>query len=224
MAGRPLSGRIFSWKWLALLSGLAVIGTPRAAASNVFNVYVGASYARSTLRARDSNPLPFSGSGPLDRFDRSDSGYQLSFGVRALELLGAEFDYFDLGSGSVSHVYSAANGPGAVTDATLAQRGEAAFAMLYLPVPVVDVYLKAGVDRITSELSAQFTPQGICTIGIGPCATQVLRLHAASTGLAYGAGAQWKLGDWGVRAEYERFSALGEHPGLVSVGVTWTIL
>ena len=37
-----------------------------------------------------------------------------------------------------------------------------------------------------------------------------------------GLGAQYKLGSWAVRAEYERFNAAGENPSLLSVGITWT--
>lgn len=205
-----------------LLMAGALAGVPRAHATNLFNVYVGAAYARSNLRAKDSSPIPFVGSGPLRAFNRSDSGYQFSLGARGLDLLGAEIDYFNLGSGGVSNAYGFPGSPGTVTGATLSQKGEAAFAMLYLPVPIVDVYLKAGLDRITSDLGARFTPPGLCSVGV--CAPQSLSLHATTTGLALGAGVQWKLGNWGLRAEYERFTALGEHPDLVSVGVVWTIL
>lgn len=208
-----------------LAAVLALMTIPPAHATNLFNLYVGAAYARSNLRAKDSNPIPFSGAGFLNRFDRSDSGYQFSLGARGLELLGAEIDYFDLGSGSVSNAYGFPS-VGTVTGATLSQKGEAAFAMLYLPVPVIDIYLKAGVDRITSNLGAEFTPASICFNGgvVGSCPTESLALHATTTGLALGAGAQWKFGNWGLRAEYERFTALGEHPDLVSVGVVWTFL
>ena len=41
---------------------------------------------------------------------------------------------------------------------------------------------------------------------------------------AAGAGVQWSFGNWAVRGEYERFDALGQHPDLLSVGVTWSIL
>jgi len=47
-------------------------------------------------------------------------------------------------------------------------------------------------------------------------------LDRTNTGFAAGAGAQFKLGSWAVRAEYERFNAAGANPSLVSLGVTWT--
>jgi hypothetical protein len=44
-----------------------------------------------------------------------------------------------------------------------------------------------------------------------------------TTAFAYGAGLQWTLGDWAVRGEYERFSAAGENPTLLSIGMTYWI-
>lgn len=211
---------------VTLLGATVLLALPQAhAATNLFNLYVGAAYARSNLRARDSNPIPFSGAGALNSFDRSDSGYQFSLGVRGLEMLGAEVDYFNLGSGSISNPYTPSY-VGSVSNATLSQKGEAAFALLYLPVPVIDIYFKAGVDRITSDLGATFIPQGLCgpVSGSSLCAMQSLALHKTTTGLALGAGAQWQFGNWGVRAEYERFTAYGGHPDLVSLGVVWTFL
>ena len=207
-----------------LVAAFALVPQARAA-TNVFNMYVGAAYARSNLRARDSSPIPFIGSGPLNSFDRSDSGYQFSLGARGLELLGAEVDYFDLGSGIVSNAYGAP-AVGTVSGASLSQKGEAAFGVLYLPVPIIDIYVKAGVDRISSDLGARFTPQGICTaVGtVGTCPSESLALHKTTSGLALGAGAQWQFGNWGLRAEYERFTAYGGHPDLVSLGVVWTFL
>ncbi len=225
MSGYPFFRRIALQATLALIAVAAAGGLPQAhAATNLFNVYAGAAYARSNLRAKDSNPTPFSAGGPLSAFDRSDSGYQFSLGVRGLELLGAEVDYFDLGSGNVSNPYTVPGNLGTFSGATLSQKGEAAFAMLYLPVPIIDIYLKAGVDRISSDLGAQFTPLIFCPAGSCSVPVEHLALHATTTGLALGAGAQWQVGNWGVRAEYERFTALGEHPDLISVGVVWTFL
>ena len=95
--------------------------------------------------------------------------------------------------------------------------------MLYLPVPIVDIYLKAGVDRISSKLSASYLPRGIFCPAIG-CQNESLAVSRTTTGLALGAGAQWQLGNWGVRAEYERFTAYGGHPDMISLGVVWTFL
>jgi hypothetical protein len=35
-------------------------------------------------------------------------------------------------------------------------------------------------------------------------------------------GAQYKFGSLAVRAEFERFNAAGEHPSLLTLGLTWS--
>jgi hypothetical protein len=42
--------------------------------------------------------------------------------------------------------------------------------------------------------------------------------------LAAGAGSQYKLGAFALRAEYEYFNTGGANSGLVSLGITWTFL
>lgn len=117
------------------------------------------------------------------------------------------------------------SGPGTLTDARMSQKGEAVFAMLYLPVPVIDVYLKAGIARLTTRLSIRTNfvscVSPLQSIGMAPVSGS---LDTTETAFAAGAGAQWKLGDWAVRAEYERFSSLGQHPDLVTLGVTRSFL
>jgi opacity protein-like surface antigen len=53
--------------------------------------------------------------------------------------------------------------------------------------------------------------------------SQFSRQHdTTNTGFAAGAGVQYKLRSWAVRAEYERFNADGAHPSLLSLGIAWT--
>ncbi len=105
------------------------------------------------LSARDSGlMLAIPGLRPA-RIDVGHSAYQITAGGRGLDLLGAEIDYFDLGSGPSSALFPTGAPTETLMNARIAQKGEAAFAMLYLPVPVIDVYLKAGVARITTHLS-----------------------------------------------------------------------
>jgi hypothetical protein len=66
---------------------------------------------------------------------RTVTAYQFFVGVRPISFLGAEMAYLDFG-----HAYGTLNS--AVADLSL--KGEGAFGMLYLPVPVIDVYLEAG--------------------------------------------------------------------------------
>lgn len=199
---------------------IAPLAIPARASTNLLNVYIGAGVGHASLRAKDPGLIALDPNS-LGSFDRNDTAYQFMAGVRGLYMLGAEVDYFHLGSGGASPYWS---GIGAIGNAHISQKGEAAFALLYLPIPApfIDVYLKAGVARITSDLDASLSPQATCAIS--GC-TPISYAHSVtSTGFAAGAGVQWSLGNWAVRGEYERFTVLGEHPDLLSVGVTWSLL
>ena len=50
------------------------------------------------------------------------------------------------------------------------------------------------------------------------------RARTTATTFAAGAGVQWQIGNWAIRGEYERFTALGENPSLITVGATWSFL
>lgn len=210
---------------------IAAVGPPPCAraATNVLKGYVGGSVGHANLRAADSSLFASPGSGS---FELGQTAFQLTAGIRALEVLGAEVDYFDLGSGRASASWS---GVGTLSDVHMSQRGEAAFGVLYLPLPLLDVYVKAGVARLRTELSSTLTIP-ICQPGYGcplfcpvgiSCSSPLVENGAIAktdTSFAAGAGVQWKLGNWAIRGEYERFSALGEHPDLVSLGVIWSFL
>ena len=223
-----MANAIHRFRLLPALAALLIapLAIPARASTNLLNVYVGAALGHASLRAKDSRLIPLS-SSVLGSFDRNDTAYQFMAGVRGLYLLGAEVDYFHLGSGRVTPAWA---GIGTLGSAHLSQKGEAAFALLYLPIPVpmLDVYLKAGVARLTSDLSASADFPGctgtLCTC-IVSCSSHVSgALSTTETAFAAGAGVQWSFGDWAVRGEYERFTALGEHPDLLSVGVTWSFL
>ena len=85
-----------------------------------------------------------------------------------MSLLAAEFTYLDFGhpSGTLGAV---------ATDVRL--KGTAVFGLLYLPIPVVDIYVKTGAAHLQSIVS-----------GIVPV-TGVVRLERTDTGLAAGGGA-----------------------------------
>lgn len=224
--------RTFRVALLVLLSAAPLACSLPARATNLLNVYAGAAYVRAHLQAQGSNFLPFSGSNPLAGFRRSDSGFQLTAGVRGLEMFGVEVDYFDLGGGPVERLV-----PGTLSSenaslsesAHLSQTGEAAFALFYLPIPepFIDVYVKAGISRITSDLHGTITATQGCPVVTCTgtyTTTTPFALNHTNTGFAAGAGVQWNVGSWGVRAEYDRLTALGAHPDLISIGVIRTFL
>ena len=184
-----------------------------AVAENALGFYAGAAVGESQV---DTSSGGLAAIGPPDHFRENHSAFKVLAGIRPLSTLGAELAYFDLGhpSGSLG---------GAPADATM--KGTAAFAVLYLPVPLVDVYLKAGAARLQSTINgtvSQACPGG--SVPICPPPTVPLRVDRTNTNFAAGGGAQMKFGSLGVRAEYERFTTVGGNPGLVSLGLTWTFL
>ena len=80
--------------------------------------------------------------------------------------------------------------PGSTTSADVKMSGAAAFGMLYLPVPVVSVYAKAGLARLqaTSNVSLFLPGVGTCPINNPNCAWFSQRSSATNTSLAPGAG------------------------------------
>lgn len=209
---------------MLILLSLAAAGAARAA--DPLGFYLGAAYGQAHVRAQPSVLFPGS-SGPLSTFDATHSAYQAMLGIRPLSFLGAEITYMDFGQPSRNGLSVPVPGSGGVvaTGEQVSQKGEAAYALLYLPVPVVDVYAKAGISRITTDMSATYLLPGVgtCQISHPNCALFSSRASLADTGFAYGAGLQWKLGHWAVRGEYERFSAAGANPTLLSIGMTYWI-
>jgi opacity protein-like surface antigen len=199
---------------------LCSLGAARVAqADDLLGLYVGASFGQAHIRAQQGEIVP-QVSGTLDM---THSAFKGMLGIRVLSFLGAEVAYMDFGK------VSSAPGPvaGSITAEQVSQKGEAAFALLYLPVPIIDVYVKAGLSRITTDFNATVAlpaGAGTCAIDHPNCTVPFAISHDfTDTSFAYGAGLQWKLGQWAVRGEYERFDAAGSNPSLFSIGMTYWI-
>jgi len=180
-----------------------------ARASNLLGLYVGGAAGQARVEADTSG---FFSGNAIGNFREDHAAYKLMLGVRALSLFGAEVEYVDLGHPR----WSAPSLPG-FPAADVSTKGGAAFGMFYLPIPLpaVDVFLKAGVARLDSRVTASF-----CAVDV--CRTESRDL--ANTGFAAGAGVQFKVSAWAVRGEYERFNAAGANPGLLTLGMTWSFL
>lgn len=188
-----------------------------AAADNLLGLYIGGAIGQSYVEA-SGEQIDAGGSVYFDTgsFSETHSAFKVMAGIRPISLLGAELAYMDLGHPSGSFNAFPAN---------VSMNGESAFAVIYLPVPIVDFILKAGLAHIKSEVNGTgysgpiCLPNSLCPlyVGIGP-----FQLDRTNTGFASGAGAQYKFGSLAVRAEYERFNAAGEHPALLSLGLTWS--
>ena len=212
----PCSGR-GHWTPLALAACLSLAASLPARAADALGAYIGAAIGEGWVKTSDRF---FSAPSP-GAFSKNHSAYKLMAGVRPISLLGAEIAYVDLG-----HPHQALSNVNLVSSADVKMKGAAAFGILYLPVPVVDLYLKAGLSRLqTSAYATEIRPgAALCAINVPDCARSTSHGSATDTHFAAGAGAQFKLGSWAVRAEYERFDAAGNNPGLATVGVTWTFL
>jgi opacity protein-like surface antigen len=189
--------------WTAGAACLAVFtlqSTP-ARAEDPLGLYVGGAVGRARVDAT----APFGG-----RFREDHSAFKVMVGLRPISVLGAELAYVDFGNPSrLNGIFA--------TDVTM--KGGAAFGMLYLPVPLIDIYAKAGAARLQSTVGTlAVCPPGAVCIAIATPA----RISRTNTSFAGGAGVQYKLGAFGVRGEYERFNAAGGNPYLLSLGATWT--
>lgn len=207
---------------------LGSLGAVTIAQADPLDLYLGASFGQAHIRAQLDGLSGASGPlGSLGSFDSTKSAFQAMLGIRLISFLGAEVDYIDLGQQSVRGPGQGVPGePGAFVSAEqVSQKGEAAFGMLYLPVPVIDVYVKAGVSRITTDMNATIDDiaVGTCEVSNPNCNLSHVSHSSSDVGFAYGAGLQWKLGQWAVRGEYERFDAAGANPSLLSIGMTYWI-
>lgn len=183
---------------------MAVLPTGHAFADDLLGLYVGGAAGQSRVEANAPS---------IGDFKQNHSAFKVIAGIRPISLIGAELSYIDFGrpSGSINAVSS-----------SVSEKGADAFGVVYLPVPVVDVFVKAGLARLQSTLTSVKGGVGTCTMTDPNCA--LFRLDRTNTSFAAGAGAQVKFGSWAVRAEYERFNAAGGNPSLVSLGLTWTFL
>jgi hypothetical protein len=202
----PRAGSLSGTLAAAIIIG--VLPLRFASAADSPGVYLGASAGESWVEA--SVPSLGSSEFGTPEFRRDDTGYQVMLGIRPLPFLGAELDYLDLGHprGGIDF-----------TPVDVRMRGGAAFGVLYLPLPVptVDLFAKAGVARL------QTVVEGGSPFSCGyPCGFALFQDNRDTTGLALGAGAQFRIGPFAIRTEYERFNAAGGNPSLATVGATWT--
>lgn len=190
----------------ALLAG-ALVAAP-ARAIDVLGFYVGAGVGQAELRGE--NP-----SISAQSFKDNHSAWKAVVGVRPISLLGAEIAYMDLGS--VRETIGAAN-----LSADL--KGTAAYGLLYLPLPLpfLDIYGKAGYARLTGTLTTTVNACAAIVPAPSGCNFTPGRIDLDDDGVAAGAGAQFKLGSWAIRGEYERFLVSGSDPSLLSLSVTKT--
>ncbi|MGA3156068.1 MAG: hypothetical protein ABSE43_00690 [Steroidobacteraceae bacterium] len=139
--------------------------------------------------------------------EQHDTGWKVIAGIRPIPWLGAEAEYFDLGS--PSRMIAALN-------VSAKSSGEAAFGVLYLPYGIGDLFVKAGGASVTARALVVAGPVG------GGGANTLYYTDQTNVVAAWGGGGQIKFDNLGVRLEYEGFNAPTGRQGLISAGVLWT--
>ena len=171
---------------LATAAALALACATAPAFSVDKGFYVGASLGQSESGLRDSN----------FNFKDRDQGFKVIAGIRPLSLVAFELNYIDLGNANVG-------------GAQAKTKAGAGYAMLFLPIPVVDVYGKLGYVSWKTDASAP----------------SVATFRTTGSDLAYGAGVQVHFNALSARLEYEAFDAqAAAKPTFLSLGLTYTFL
>jgi hypothetical protein len=197
---------------LAILAVGACGASTAALADNLAGFYLGAGVGYSTVRSDDA------AYGLPGYFNDHQTAWKAIAGVRPIPFLGAEFEYIDFGH--PSHDYGNYNSF-ANYGYDSHPRASALFGVGYLPLPIpfVDVYAKAGVARLQTDVT---TIVNNCPAGLTCVVPFYSRHDQTYDRFAYGVGVQSKY--WGLtfRAEYERISSQFGDPDAVTVSATWT--
>jgi hypothetical protein len=192
------------WR-IVMLIGLCGVASLARAADN--GIYLGAGVTQSDFGlANPGGALPF---------DDKGNGYKLIAGWRPLDKFGVEATYVDHGdatvpSGIVCIQFITVPCP---ASASLAAKTVSVFAVGYLDLPLVDLFLKAGYTNW------QLDGQSIQNL------VPLLRINEQGTEFAWGAGVQARFLSFGARLEYERFNFVrNEGLNTISLSLTYTFL
>ena len=130
-----------------------------------------------------------------------DRGLKAIVGFRPLDSFAIEANYVDLGETKIPI--------SSFPPSTLSIESDviSVSAVGLIPLPLVDLYGRLGVTHWESEASMFGASQ-----------------KETGTDPTYGAGAQFRVGSFALRLEYERFDFDDDSSDLVSVGFTYTFL
>ena len=196
---------------LAILTVGACAASTAALADNLAGFYVGAGVGYSTVRSDDS------AYGLPGYFNDHQTAWKAIVGVRPIPFLGAEYEYIDFGHPNHDYGYGGINYYGLDSH----PHASALFGVGYLPLPIpfIDVFGKAGVARLQTDVTT-FVGQ-TCPV-YQNCPGNYFRHEQTYDRFAYGVGVQSKY--WGVtfRAEYERINSQFGDPDALTVSATWT--
>jgi opacity protein-like surface antigen len=185
------------------------LGSAGAQAANPLGFYVGAGGGYADLRYDPSQYVPCF--GVQDCFGHSDVGWTAFVGLQPLTYVGAELQYLDFGQTSNSP-------PTFLGTNSLSAKALALFATGVLPLPVGDLYAKAGVGRVQTKVSTSYPDLNTCADS-GICGYPPTDETAARFG--WGLGVKFKLSALAIRVEYVRFSVPEGDPDLLSLALLW---
>lgn len=200
--------------WRNVLAGVlvgtaTVVASPPALADgpvglNPLGLYIGGGVGKSHVRSES-----------LNGFVENHTGWKAVVGIRPIPFVGAEIEYANFGHPGASSVTVA---PGLAYNVDASQKATSLFGLLYwpLPLPVLDLYAKAGISRLRSNINATCVTPATC--GANPSFSTT----TTDSRFAYGLGAQAKIFSLAVRAEYERIQSSANSPDLYSLIATWT--
>jgi Outer membrane protein beta-barrel domain len=161
-------------------------------------IYLGAALGQGQLRPNLGNI----------NYDDRNQGYKLIAGVRPLDTLGFEVNYIDFGK---TRGQQDPNIPTLVAIGPVAATARLydMFVVGYFPLPLVDLFGKAGLARGDYKFDAP--PNAV--------------LRQKDNTFAWGLGLQARFGSLAARAEYERFDIRNTSDvNMFSLGLTWTFL
>ena len=189
----------------AMLSAATM--APAVHAENALGLYASGALGQANV-ASDSWSQAIVLANPSG-FRENNGAWAARVGVRPIPLFAAEAEYYDFGNPSTS--------VNATTTVGVKMKGTGVYGLVFLPIPLIDLYAKAGMAHMRTSTRITFN----CTPTPGCAPQAAVGFETRDTSLAYGAGLQFKGGDLGVRGEYQRFSAAGAHPGLATLGLSF---
>jgi hypothetical protein len=178
-----------------LLSACAF--APGAALSADNGFYAGL----ATSDVESDYTLGLGASGTTD----DDRGFKGIVGFRPLDNFAIEANYVDLGETRVPLSIVCIMAP-CPTEARIDTQALSVSAVALLPLPLVDLYARVGYAKWEYER------------------TMFAARDRDGSDPTYGAGAQFRLGSFALRLEYEQFDFDDESADLVSIGFTYTFL
>lgn len=178
----------------ALVATAAMFGAAPTQAMGVpgVDLYLGAGLGQSNadVSAHDLGAA---------NFDKKDLGWKVFVGGRFASLVGAELDYIDFGKPNGDY----SNGD----PEQIKYNALAGFGLVYFPIPlpVLDVYAKAGLARLSSDRLST-------------------AISTKDTKFAFGGGVQLKFGSFAIRGEYEQYKVQDASPTMLTIGFSKSFL